>query len=236
MRSVSTVYLQPPFPSDEAAFVVSVTRPASPYALAVTTRVTIPSSVQAASCTREAEYQVPFGAQSLSYSDVGDVRPGLDDRVGGDDTVAMKGVTRSGLILGIIAAGVAVTVVGALVLAVQPPKQFDPGTAEATIQGYLQAVIDEDQARAASFMTRDLVKRCGVALNQIQRGPDSFRAVIVDTHFFDNWVYVDVELTEGSGGGVFGDSYVFVETLTLEKSGEDWLIAAAPWPIYCREA
>lgn len=47
---------------------------------------------------------------------------------------------------------------------------------------------------------------------------------------------MDVELTEGSGGGVFGDSYVFVETLTLEKSGEDWLIAAAPWPIYCREA
>lgn len=145
-------------------------------------------------------------------------------------------VTRSGVVLGIILAAIAVIVALALVLALQPPKQFDPGTPEATVQGYLQAVIDDDAARAATFMTRDLVKSCGPDLNQIQRGPDSFRAVIVDTRFFDNSVSVEVELTEGSSGGVFGDSYEFVETLTLEKSGEDWLIAAVPWPIYCREA
>ena len=148
----------------------------------------------------------------------------------------MKGVTRSGIVLGIIVAAIALIIALALVLALRPPKQFDPGTPEATVQGYLQAVIDEDQAKAASFMTRDLVKRCGVDLNQIRRGPDSFRAVIVDTLVLDNVVYVDVELTEGSGGGVFGDPYGFVETLTLEKSGEDWLIAEAPWPIYCGEA
>ena len=148
----------------------------------------------------------------------------------------MKGVTRSGIVLGIIVAAVAVIVVLALVLALRPPKQFDPGTPEATVQGYLQAVIDGDQTKAASFMTPDFVKRCGPDLNQFQYGPDSFRAVIVDTHFFDNRVSVDVELTEGSGGGVFGGSYGFVETLTLEQNGDDWLVAEAPWPIYCREA
>lgn len=78
----------------------------------------------------------------------------LDDRVGGDDTVGMKGVTRSGLILGVITAVVAVT----------------------------------------------------------------------------------VEITERSASSLFlGESYTFQETLVVERLGDAWLIAEAPWPIYCWE-
>ena len=184
----------------------------------------------------EAEYQIPWGARSVSYSDVGDVRPGLDDRGGGDDTVGMKGVTRSGLILGIITAGVAVTVVGALVLAVQPPKVFDPGTPEATVQGYFQAVVDRSRLDAERFMTPDLVERCGAALRQIHDAPDSLRVVIVDTESDGRSVAVAVEITERSASSLFlGEPYTFQETLVVERIGDVWLIAEAPWPIYCWE-
>jgi len=192
--------------------------------------------VRAASCACETEYQTLFGAQSLSYSDVGEERPGLDDRVGGDDTVGMKGVTRSGLILGIIAAGVAVTVVGALVLAVQPPKSFDPGTPEATVQGYFQAVVDRSRLDVERFMTPDLVERCGAALNLNRDTPDSLRVVIVDTELDVRRVAVTVEITERSAASLFlGESYTFQETLVVERLGDARLIAEAPWPIYCWE-
>lgn len=160
----------------------------------------------------------------------------LDDTAGGDDTVGMAGPTRSGVVLAIIGAVVVAAVVVALVLALQPPKELDPGTPEATVQSYLQAVIDEDQAEAVHLLTPDLVKRCGADLGQFRHSPDSFRAVIVDTGSYDNRMAVNVEITEGAGSGLFGDSYTFEETLILEQVGDDWLIAEAPWPIYCGEA
>ncbi len=160
----------------------------------------------------------------------------LDELVGGDDTVGMKGPARSGVVLGIIGVVVVAAVVVALVLALQPPKELDPGTPEATVQSYLQAVIDGDQAEAVRLMTPDLVKRCGDELSQFRHSPDSFRAVIVDTGSYDNRMAVNVEITEGAGSGLFGDSYTFEESLIVEQVGDDWLITEAPWPIYCGEA
>lgn len=147
----------------------------------------------------------------------------------------MRGITRSGMVLGIIGALVGVLVVVALVLALQPPKQLDPGTPEATVQGYLQAVIDGDQGKAERLMTPDLVKRCGTDLTQIRHAPEGFRAVIVDTAPLGDRMVVTVEIAQGSGRGLFGDSYTFEEAVVLEQVGDDWLIAESPWPIYCGE-
>jgi hypothetical protein len=148
----------------------------------------------------------------------------------------MAGTTRSGMVLGILGALVAVLVVIAIVLAVQPPEQFDPGTPEATVQDYLQAVSDGGQAEVALLMTPELLERCGTDLIQLQYSPESFRAVILDTDPFGDRTAVTVEITQGSGRGLFGDSWSFEETLIVEQDGAEWLIAEAPWPIYCGEA
>src|SRR5665811_2318348 len=105
----------------------------------------------------------------------------------------MKRITRSGMVLGIIGVGVGALVVVALVLALQPPKQLDPGTPEATVQGYLQAVIDGNQGEAERLMTPDLVKRCA-DLTQIRHASHSFRAVIVDTAPLGDRMVVTVEI------------------------------------------
>ena len=147
----------------------------------------------------------------------------------------MKGITRSGLVLGIVGVLLAVLVVVAIVLALQPPEQFDAGTPEATVQSYLQAVADSDQTAAARLMTPDLAKRCGADLSQIRRSPESFRAVILDTEPLGDDLIVNIEITEGSGSGLFGDSWSFDESLILIQTGDEWLIAEAPWPIYCGE-
>ena len=155
--------------------------------------------------------------------------------MGGDDTGGVQRITRSGIVLGIIVAVIVVIVAVALVFALQGPEQFDPGTPEATVQGYLQAVIDEDQTAAARFLVPDLAKRCGSDLDRIRHYPRSFRAVVADTRPFGDQILITVEISEGSGAGLFSDSYTFDETLVLEKAGDEWLIAQVPWPIYCRE-
>lgn len=161
----------------------------------------------------------------------------LDGRVAGDDTGGMRDLARSSVVLGAIGAAVAVVVVVGLVLALQPPKQFDPGTPEAAIQGYFQAVVDRSRVDAERFMTPKLVERCGADLNQIRDTADSLRVVIVDTEPDAGRIAVTVEITERSASSVFlGEPNTFSETLVVERVGDGCLIAEAPWPIYCWEA
>jgi len=160
----------------------------------------------------------------------------LDDRTTGDDTESMTGVTRSGIVLGSIAAVVAAVIVVALVLALRPPTEFDPGTPEAAVQGYFQAVADRSRVDAKQFMTPELVERCVADLNEIRHTPDSLRVVIVATEPDGDQTLVTVEITERPASSLFlGESHTFEETLVLERSGDVWLIAEAPWPIYCWE-
>jgi hypothetical protein len=148
----------------------------------------------------------------------------------------MKGVTRSGIVLAAVVAAIAVIAALALVLAAQPPKVFDPGTAEATVQGYFQAVVDRSRLDAERFMAPDLVERCRAALSQIRDAPDSLRVAIVNTESDGRRVAVTVEITERSASSLFlGESHTFQETLVVERIGDIWLIAEAPWPIYCWE-
>ncbi|MGB5167232.1 MAG: hypothetical protein WBN35_01330 [Acidimicrobiia bacterium] len=149
----------------------------------------------------------------------------------------MKGITRSGVVLGIIVAAIGVIVVVALVLALQGPDQFDAGTPEAAVQGYFQAVVDRSRVDAERFLMPDLVERCDAGLSQIRDGADSLRVVILDTEPDAGRIAVTVEITERSASSVFlGEPYSFRDTLILERAGDVWLIAEVPWPIYCWEA
>lgn len=165
------------------------------------------------------------------------LRLALDDGAGGDDTDGVKGITRSGIVLGFIGAFFVVIVAVALVLALQGPDQFDTRTPEAAVQGYFQAVVDRSRVDAERFLMPDLVERCDAGLNQIRDGADSLRVVILDTEPDAGRIAVTVEITERSASSLFlGEPHSFRDTLILERAGDVWLIAEVPWPIYCWEA
>lgn len=149
----------------------------------------------------------------------------------------MTSVTRDGIVLGVIVAVVAAVVVVALVLAVRAPNEFDAGTPEAAVSGYFQAVIDRNRAEAERFMTGDLLERCGSETSQVREAPEGLRIVIVAAESDGDSMLVTVRINEGSGPGqILGDGHTFEETLVLTEVAGEWLIAEAPWPIYCEEA
>jgi hypothetical protein len=148
----------------------------------------------------------------------------------------MTGVTRGGIVLGVTGAVVAAVVVVALVLAMRGPNEFEPGTPEAAVSGYFQAVIDQNRAEAERFMIPNLVDQCGSDVDQLRDVPDGLRIVILATESEGDRMFVKVRITERSGAGpLLGDEHTFEETLVLAEVAGEWLIAEVPWPIYCRE-
>jgi hypothetical protein len=139
----------------------------------------------------------------------------------------------------LIGIGVAVVLlIGvALVLALQPTPQLDPATPEGAVQGYLEAVLDDDFELARSYLTDPLADRCAPSEFDY-RSERSASVVIVDVETRGDRVRVDVEITETSGTDLFvNDLHRFDEAFVLEQQGGRWLIAEPPWPIYyCPEA
>jgi hypothetical protein len=148
----------------------------------------------------------------------------------------MRTVARSNVFLVGVAVAAAALLAVAVVLAMRPTPQLDPGTPEGAVQGYFQALLDNDAELAGSYLAGDLADRCESDLKR--RSEDGVGVVIVDVTSRGAHVRVDVEITETYGSDPFGgSSYSFDETLVLEKHGDRWLIAEPPWPIYyCPEA
>jgi len=124
----------------------------------------------------------------------------------------------------------------AIVLALQPPVKLDPTTPEGTVQGYFQAVLDQDVDRAFAHMSDELTRRCDQmnAHDSLRFGPaDEARIVVLDTRVAGDGATVRVEVTETYGTGIFtSDSHSFKETLSMERRGDGWAIAKPPWPIH----
>ena len=132
----------------------------------------------------------------------------------------------------IVIGGIAVALVAvAIVIAIQPPLEFDRGTPEGTVQAYFQAVLDEDEELAFSYLDEHLGTVCsGREFGYVT--PSSARIVIAQTEITGNQARVDVVITESWGEGPFGGgSNTFDETLVMTRHGDRWLISRAPWPI-----
>ncbi len=139
--------------------------------------------------------------------------------------------TRSNTALIVIGVVVAVLVVVAVVFAVQPPPTFEPGTPEATAQGYFQAINDGDEDLAETFMTDDLVKDCDGHYWYYETDTNN-RVVITDTAIDGDTAKLDVQITVSYGDGPFGGgSYTEDETVTMERQGDTWLISEPAWPM-----
>ena len=149
----------------------------------------------------------------------------------------MKMDRHSRIVLVVIGAVAVVLITVAIVVAIQPPTEFDPGTPEGTAQGYYQAILDGDEHLALAYFDEDLLASCSTyELSYFT--PESARVVIAKTEIDGEGARVDVVITETWGEGPFGGgSSTFDETLTMTRSGETWVISRIPWPIdmFCHE-
>lgn len=132
----------------------------------------------------------------------------------------------------LLAAAVAVllAVVGvATALALtRSPERFEAGSAVATVQAYLTAIADQDPTAAGAFLEPD--GPCGASDVAMAYLPEQLRAVLVSQDVGEGTATVRVEISEGAGDP-FGGGYSHEEVFRLVRSGGDWRLSGAPWPM-----
>ena len=138
--------------------------------------------------------------------------------------------TRANQVLG-IAVGLLVllAVVAGVISTQQAPRTFEPGTPEATVQTYLQAVLDQDAQTAVAQLGPD----AGCTVDDFVRGDPSEpdRVVVTDSSVREGSAQVHVDLVYE--GGLFGgDGWSDPITFPLERAGDAWVISTLVWPYY----
>lgn len=134
------------------------------------------------------------------------------------------------VLAGVIATVVVLAVVVAVLSETRSPATVESGSPEATVQKYVQAVLDRDDDRATTYL--DPAGGCTVedldAQNYVD--PDA-RVELVDSVLRADAARVIVRVTMSSGGPVpdFADVTV---TFRLTRNDGSWLITGSPWPMY----
>lgn len=139
------------------------------------------------------------------------------------------------VLLYVVGGIVLLAVTAGVVAALRPAPEFEPGTPEAAVQGYVQAVFERDGPAAETFLASD--SRCDV--DDIERGltDESARVVLRDSEVEDGTARVRVEFVYSSADGPF-DAYEYSQerTFRLVREGEEWRLTGEPWPAFpCRE-
>lgn len=134
----------------------------------------------------------------------------------------------------VIGAVVLVAVVAGIVAATRPSNEFRPGTPEATVQRFVQALIDGDVSEAADFFSSG--SDCDVDDVERARGLDPARVLLQNTEIDNGTARVTVEVVTGPGGGPFDlEEYSQSHTYDLMQERDEWRITNEPWPLFsCR--
>ena len=130
-----------------------------------------------------------------------------------------------------ILAAVAVLVVLSLVLVFTrgEPAPLDASTPEGVVQRYSAAVIDGDEATAATYLTEAARKNCYQTEYPVT---EDLRVVLVSTTVREDTADVKVSLVASTDGGPFGPSeYSYDDVFDLAKVDGRWLIDTAPWQL-----
>jgi hypothetical protein len=149
-----------------------------------------------------------------------------------DDMEGTK--TRPDRTLVVILSVIAVLVVAsvAAVLSRGEPALLDESTPEGVVQRYASAVIDGDEATAATYLTEQALTRCEPYPFQ----DDAERRVTLrSTEVFGDTADVDVAITMSYGVGPFGmDEYRTDATFDLVLVDGVWKIDSMPWELVIR--
>lgn len=145
---------------------------------------------------------------------------------------------RSTMALALIAASLALLVVGAALIAALAgnEERFADGTPERAVQEYLHAIDDKDASAALRFLAPALIGRCGVPPREMvtQRGDAAIRASLDRIVRGDGAATVYVNLSETFPDAPFGiadpeQSLVF----ELAEADGTWRFTEMPWPLFC---
>lgn len=134
-------------------------------------------------------------------------------------------------LVGILAL-IAVLVVVALVVVFTRgmPEPLEPGTPERTVQDYTTAVMAGDREVASDLLSPRWKDEC----DPVGYGAETAdaRITVVKTRTDDNTATVTVSIATGLNGGPFGGSgYEYEDDFELDRDGDGWLIASAPWEL-----
>lgn len=134
-----------------------------------------------------------------------------------------------------IAAGLGALVVLTIVLlAVRSPASFEPGTPEHTVQQYLQAVLDGDERRAATYFSEE--SRCSAEDFRYGTPVRNVRITLVDSEDFGDEAEVTVRIRFDETAIDRLASYDREEFFRLASEGGEWKLVGEAWPIYfCEE-
>lgn len=122
-------------------------------------------------------------------------------------------------------------VIGATaILAVnREPVTYPPGSPEAAVQAYVQALLDGDEDAAAAWL--DPATDCEAGDLAEAHVPDDVRVTLRHAEIDGDVAEVEIGVTVTSGRGPF-DTYEYEDhhRFELARSGEGWLITNRPWP------
>lgn len=134
---------------------------------------------------------------------------------------------RPNVVLGLVVAVVAALAVAAVVIsAARPAAESEPGSPEAVVLDYLDAVARADSNRAVALLDPEL--HCTPAHFEDYRMTQRFRATVVDSEVNQSDASVRVNIEEGSG---LLDSWQHTERFELTPAGDAWLVTGQPWPV-----
>ena len=132
----------------------------------------------------------------------------------------------------------ALLAVAAIAVALRSPANFEPGSPEAVVQEYVNAVLDEDSEAAFALLTPSAQRRCKLEdlEDRYIRGEQS-RIVLVDSEITGDTATVELEFTAASGDSPFDIyEYSFEQRFKLRDVDGAWRLSAAQWPFYrCTE-
>ncbi len=111
-------------------------------------------------------------------------------------------------------------------------KAEDPGSPEATVQAYFEALVDGRRSDARATFTDELAARCPEVTDIGFSRPS--RVVITGSRLDGSDTVVDVRITmRGSDAVLVGSDDTFGEQVRLVETPQGWRISESPGPYVC---
>lgn len=123
---------------------------------------------------------------------------------------------------------VIVAVIAAIYASRDEVTQWPPDSPEATVQNYVQAVVDQNYPAALRHL--DPALACNVSHFEQSYYPQDTAISLFQAHITEDRATVDVEI--GSYGEPFFDTFVHQEQFELMQTETGWVITGSPWPVY----
>ena len=149
------------------------------------------------------------------------------------ERVRLDGPSR--LLAGLVVVVVVLAVVAGLVVVNRSAPPLDPESPEGVVQQFLQAVVDEDHTAAVALVASSA--GCEVSdIASARPDSESLNVVLAGVRIEGDRAVVKLDVTEGSGGDLFGSSgYTYSERIVLKRRDGAWRIASSPWLLFLCE-